>query len=75
MSCGKQSHDARALNGLRQFSLVPSADAGAFGRKNLHVKIHETAQKASIFVINIFYTMGAKETFLFFFWLIIVHRI
>jgi hypothetical protein len=62
--CSRQKrHDARALNSLRQFSLMPSANAGALGRKNLHVKINIAAQKASIFVINIFDTVSAKETF------------
>ena len=75
MSCREKRHNARALNSLRQFSLVPSANAGAFGRKNFHVKIHIAAQKASVFVINIFYTMSAKETLLFFFRLIVIHII
>ena len=73
MSCGKQRHDARALDGLRQLALVPGADAGAFGRQNFHMKIHIAAQEASIFVINVFHAVGAEETFFFFFWLIVIH--
>jgi hypothetical protein len=73
MSSREKSHDAGALNSRGQFPLVPSADAGALARKNLHVKIHKTAQQAGVFIINIFHAVGAKEAFLFFFWLVVIH--
>jgi hypothetical protein len=74
MGSGEQSHDAGALDGLRQLALMPGADAGAFGRQNFHVKINETAQKTGVFVIDVADLIGAKKTFFFFFRLIVIHK-
>ena len=74
MSGGQKRHDAGTFHGLGQLALMPGADAGALGRKNLHVKIHETSQEAGILVIDISHLVGAEEALLFFLWLIIVHN-
>lgn len=53
MSRGKERHDAGALDGHRQLSLVPGTDAGARSRQDLHVEIDEAAQSARILVIDV----------------------
>jgi hypothetical protein len=74
MSGRQKRHDAGTFDGLRQLALVPGANAGPLGREDLHVKIHETAQKPGIFVIDISHLIGAEEALFFFFGLVVIHN-
>ena len=63
---GQKSHDAGALDGGRKLSLVPSTDASAAAREHFHVEIHETAQSAGVFVVNIQLISAEVTIFVFF---------
>jgi len=66
VSRGQERHNAGALDGGRQFSLVPGADAGAASRQDFHVEIYEAAQSARVFVVDI-QIVNAKIAFFRFF--------
>jgi len=63
---GHKRHDAGFFDGIGQSSLMLGASSMTFWRINLPLRIHKTAQKISVFVIDLVYLAFAKEArFLF----------
>lgn len=48
-----ERHESRALDGLRQLTLVGGAGTTAASRDNFCVGRHETLQKTGVFVIDV----------------------
>ena len=61
-----QRHDAGLFNGVGQDSLVLRAGSMPFRRVNFSLRIHKSADKISVLVINLIYFALAKETRFFF---------
>ena len=57
---GDEAGDARALNGVRELALVPSADAGAASGHDLGVRGDEPAQSGGILIVDDALIIGAK---------------
>lgn len=61
-----QRHDAGLFDGVGQDSLVLRAGPMPFWRVNFPLRIHKSADKISVLVIDLLYFALAKETGFFF---------